>query len=107
MTSTRHKDESRTAAASGSDDGYLDAAVVKVDAMADGSPLDPAKDFRVVCNNFMAGGGDNYFTLSKGRDKRDEGALVRDALERHVRMLSENGGAVDVKPDGRIQRIRR
>jgi 2',3'-cyclic-nucleotide 2'-phosphodiesterase / 3'-nucleotidase len=75
--------------------------------LADGSPLDPAKDYRAVCNNFMATGGDNYFTLSKGRDKRDGGETVRDALERHVRKLCENGAALDVTPDGRIQRVKK
>lgn len=76
--------------------------------LADGSPLDPAKDYRTVANNFMATGGDNYATLGKGRDKREDGALIRDALEQHVRALCErNGGTLDFATDGRIQRVRK
>ncbi len=74
--------------------------------LADGSPLVETRDYRAVCNNFMATGGDNYSTLGRGRDKRDEGALVRDALERYVTEKSANGGALDVTADGRIQRAR-
>jgi 2',3'-cyclic-nucleotide 2'-phosphodiesterase/3'-nucleotidase len=70
----------------------------------DGTPLDEARDYRVVCNNFMAGGGDHYTTLSRARDRRDDGELVRDAIERRVVALSADGGAVDVEPEGRITR---
>jgi 2',3'-cyclic-nucleotide 2'-phosphodiesterase (5'-nucleotidase family) len=72
--------------------------------LADGTPLDVLRDYRIVCNNFMAGGGDNYTTLSNARERRDEGALLRDALERRIAELSAGGGAVDVRPEGRIVR---
>jgi 2',3'-cyclic-nucleotide 2'-phosphodiesterase/3'-nucleotidase len=74
-------------------------------SLPDGAPLDEARDYRVVCNNFMASGGDNYETLAKGRDRLDEGLLVRDALERWVVERSAGGGSVDVQPDGRVRRV--
>ncbi len=80
---------------------------VKSIALADGSPLEPTRDYRTVCNNFMASGGDNYSTLSNGRDRRDDGALVRDALETFVSERCAGGAALDVQLDGRIQRVGR
>jgi 2',3'-cyclic-nucleotide 2'-phosphodiesterase (5'-nucleotidase family) len=72
--------------------------------LADGAPIDPAATYRVVCNNFMATGGDNYETLSRGRNLVDTGEVIRTALERRVAELASRGEAVDVAPDGRIRR---
>ncbi|MEO5616674.1 MAG: 5'-nucleotidase C-terminal domain-containing protein [Candidatus Eisenbacteria bacterium] len=74
-------------------------------AQADGQPLDPTYHYRVVVNNFMAGGGDNYDSLAKGRNLTDTGMNVRDAFERYVvEMARTNGGVLDYKGDGRIRR---
>ena len=72
--------------------------------LAEGTPVDPAKTYRVACNNFMATGGDNYDVLSKGKNRQDTGQLVRDALEELVAARSKNGGALDLTPGGRITR---
>src|SRR5207249_8634571 len=50
-----------------------------------GAPLDSTRTWKVVVNNFMAGGGDDYATLAHGKDTRDTQQLVRDALEGFVR----------------------
>jgi len=72
---------------------------------ADGQPIDPTRRYRVVVNNFMAGGGDNYDSLTRGGNLTDTGINVRDALERYVvNLAKENGGALDYKADGRIRR---
>ncbi len=72
---------------------------------AEGQPLDDARRYRVVVNNFMAGGGDNYDSLTRGRNLTDTGINVRDALERYVvNLAKQNGGALDYKADGRIRR---
>ena len=75
-------------------------------AQPDGQPVDPTYNhYRIVVNNFMAGGGDNYDSLPKARNLTDTGINVRDALERYVLNLAkQNGGALDYRADGRIRR---
>lgn len=70
--------------------------------LADGTPLDPAKTYRVAVNNFMATGGDNFDVLANGAEKTDTGLLIRGALEAYVRDRCKAGGTLDVKADGRI-----
>jgi 2',3'-cyclic-nucleotide 2'-phosphodiesterase/3'-nucleotidase len=72
--------------------------------LADGSALDEAKTYAVVVNNFMAAGGDNYDTLARAKDQLDTGALARDALEHHILALAKDG-PLDLRPDGRIERV--
>ncbi len=77
-------------------------------AEADGQPLDQTFHYRIVVNNFMATGGDNYDTLMKGRHREDTGINVRDALERYVvARAAENGGVLDYRGDERIRRNER
>jgi 5'-nucleotidase len=63
-----------------------------------GKPLDPAKNYRVVINNFLASGGDGFSVLAEGRDPYDAG-LDLDALEA---WLAKNS---DVPTDRRTRRI--
>jgi 5'-nucleotidase len=46
----------------------------------DGKPIDPAAQYRVVVNNFLASGGDGFSVLAEGGDAFDAG-LDLDALE--------------------------
>jgi 5'-nucleotidase len=53
----------------------------RIVAMAlNGRPIDPARDYRVTVNNFLASGGDGYTVLAQGRDAKDAGPDL-DALE--------------------------
>jgi len=81
-------------------------AFARVTALAgpDGQPLDEASTYVVAVNDFMAGGGDDYATLTRGRAMRDTGIGLRETLEDHVRRMSERGGAVDHSGDGRVTR---
>jgi 2',3'-cyclic-nucleotide 2'-phosphodiesterase/3'-nucleotidase len=81
----------------------LDRVVSLADSA--GRPLDPARVYRVACNDFMATGGDNYRVLSGGRDRDATGILVRDAIEAYVVDRTRRLGAVDVQTDGRIRRV--
>ena len=45
-----------------------------------GKPVEPAKNYRVVVNNFLASGGDGFSVLAEGRNAYDAG-LDLDALE--------------------------
>lgn len=70
--------------------------------LADGTPLDPAKRYKVAVNNFMATGGDNFDVLANGAEKTDTGLLIRGAMEAYVRDRCKAGGTLDVRVDGRI-----
>ena len=50
----------------------------------DGKSIDPASRYRIVVNNFMASGGDNFTVLVSGTDAVDAGSDV-DALEAYLR----------------------
>jgi 5'-nucleotidase len=60
------------------------ARVVPGSAKLNGQALDPAADYRVTVNAFMADGGDNFTILKQGRDRRT-GILDVDALELYIK----------------------
>ena len=72
--------------------------------LSGGAPVDTARTYHVACNNFMATGGDENEMLSRGAHRTDTGVLVRDAMESMVVASSANGGALEIKPGGRIAR---
>jgi 5'-nucleotidase len=73
----------------------------KLDSLTlDGQPLVDTKEYRVVVNNFMAEGGDDYSVFRQGRDKVNLGVDI-DAL---VEWVAENPKAVDQIQAGRIVR---
>ena len=73
----------------------------KLDSLTlDGQPLVDTKDYRVVVNNFMAEGGDDFSVFRQGRDKVNLGVDI-DAL---VEWVAENPKAVDQIQAGRIVR---
>ncbi|MDN3919743.1 bifunctional metallophosphatase/5'-nucleotidase [Roseateles violae] len=77
-------------------DGQARLGEVKID----GRPLEPARDYRLVVNNFMAEGGDGAGVLRQGRDRASIG-IDLDAL---AELLSENPAAVEQIEPGRIVR---
>ena len=40
-----------------------------------GTPIDPAADYTVAANSFLAAGGDNFATFKEGEGKRDTGKI--------------------------------
>jgi 5'-nucleotidase len=40
-----------------------------------GEAIDPAGEYKVVANSFLAAGGDNFFTLAEGTDRADSGRI--------------------------------
>src|SRR5690606_13966648 len=56
----------------------------------DGTPIDPEASYSVAANSFLAGGGDNFFTLAEGTDKADTGKVDLSAT---VEWFTENGTA--------------
>ena len=71
----------------------------KLDSLTlDGQPLVESKDYRIVVNNFMAEGGDDFSVFRQGRDKVNLGVDL-DAL---VEWIAENPKGVDQIQPGRI-----
>lgn len=66
--------------------------------LPDGSPLDPAATYRIATNNFMATGGDEFFTLTQGANTVDTGINLVDTV---VRYLAANS-PVDPQVEGRL-----
>ncbi|RIQ36716.1 5'-nucleotidase C-terminal domain-containing protein [Jiangella rhizosphaerae] len=55
-----------------------------------GNPVEPAAEYRVVVNSFLASGGDNFATLAEGADPTDTGQVDLQAM---VSYLAENSPA--------------
>ncbi len=70
--------------------------------LSDGTPVEPAKSYKVAVNNFMATGGDDYNVLKSAPDWNDTGLLIRGAMEAYVRDRCKAGGTLEVAADGRI-----
>jgi 5'-nucleotidase len=76
------------------------ARVVPGSVTLDGRALDPAADYRVTVNSFLAAGGDNFSVLKEGRDART-GVMDVDAFEAWV----ASGGVTAPPADERIRRV--
>jgi 5'-nucleotidase len=74
--------------------------VVPGSAQLNGQPLDPAANYRVTVNSFLAGGGDNFAILRQGTALRT-GAMDVDAMEQYFRKQ----GAVSPAAASRIVRV--
>lgn len=74
---------------------------VVVDRMTlDGTPIDPARTYRVTVNDYLAGGGDG-FTVAKQGTERQYGVYDADALYGYFQANSP----VAPVPPGRISRL--
>src|SRR5262245_48435896 len=71
----------------------------------DGGAFDTTRVYVLAANNFMADGGDEMSTLSRGQDKKDTRILVRDAMEQFVKERCAGGKSLEYKLDGRITRL--
>jgi 5'-nucleotidase len=72
----------------------------------DGKPVDDAGTYRIVANNFLADGGDNFPALAKGVKRRDTGMRDLDALIGYLKQNPETGAAALAAPQPRINKLR-
>lgn len=79
--------------------------VVPGSVKVDGVPLADDKVYRVVANNFLAGGGDNFPAFAKGTRRADTGVRDLDALVAYLQKHPEAGAAGMAAPQ-RIRKIR-
>ncbi|MES2829402.1 MAG: 5'-nucleotidase C-terminal domain-containing protein [Bacteroidota bacterium] len=67
-----------------------------------GKAFDPAKNYRVLTTDYIAGGGDKFQSFKQPIDKKTLGLKVRDALVNYVKEQEALGKSINPKLDGRI-----
>ena len=72
--------------------------------LINGVPVDPAASYRITCNNFLAGGGDNFTVFKSGTDLLI-GAIDLDALVVYFEGFYAQGLAVEPGPMNRITQL--
>jgi 5'-nucleotidase len=72
----------------------------------DGKPVEEGRTYRIVANNFLADGGDNFTALAKGANRKDSGMRDIDALIAYLKQHPEIGGASLAAPQPRITKVR-
>jgi len=60
----------------------------------DGVAIDDAKSYRVVVNNFLAEGGDNFPEFAKGAKRLETGLLDLDAFTEYLKKNEGQGAAL-------------
>ena len=83
-------------------DRPMGSRVVASTLRLDGQPIDPAREYRVTVNSFMASGGDGFTVLLDGRDKMT-GIIDVDAAEAYFAARLPMASPVA----GRINRLTR
>ncbi|MDK8189837.1 5'-nucleotidase C-terminal domain-containing protein [Paenibacillus sp. UMB7766-LJ446] len=71
--------------------------------LEDGTPIDPAKTYTAVVNNFMAAGGDNYKVLVDAKSSL-AGPIDLDVFYQYI-VDTYKGGAIQAKTEGRITNL--
>ena len=69
-----------------------------------GVPIDPTTSYRITCNNFLAGGGDNFSVFLQGTDLLT-GAIDLDAFVAYIKSYYDQGLPVLPGPMDRITRL--
>lgn len=73
-----------------------------------GKPLQRGKKYTVATNSFLAGGGDLFETFTRGKNRKDSGILLRDAIrDRVLEMSRRAGGTFSGQTEGRIKIVGR
>jgi 5'-nucleotidase len=70
-----------------------------------GKPLEDGATYRVVANNFLADGGDNFPALGGGTNRVDTGMRDLDALIAHLKQGGSAGASL-AAPQPRIKKVR-
>ena len=79
--------------------------VVPGSIRVNGAPLEDGKTYRIVANNFLAEGGDNFPEFAKGTNRLETGMLDLDAFTEFLR-ASEGQGASMAPAAPRIVKIK-
>jgi 5'-nucleotidase/UDP-sugar diphosphatase len=74
-------------------------------AMVNGEPLDPSKTYRVVTNNFLAGGQDGWVTFADGTNRWDTYYDMQEGANEYIQWYNANVGPIDHEVEGRIVKL--
>ncbi len=74
-------------------------------AMVGGEPLDPEETYRVVTNNFLAGGQDGWVTFADGTDRWDTYFDMQEGLNEYIEWYNDDVGPIDYEVEGRIVKM--
>jgi len=66
-----------------------------------GQPIDTAKTYKVVTNNFLGAGGGNYKIFQEGTNRVDTYIQLRQAMVDYIKKSSP----IDVRIEGRIKKV--
>lgn len=72
-----------------------------VDAFIKEEKINPDKYYKIVTNNFLAGGGDNYSAFTRGKNMEKLGSQ-RELVKNYIASISASG-PIKIKIDGRIR----
>lgn len=75
------------------------ASQTVVELTINGAPVDPAKVYKVVCNSYLASGGDGYTEFNNQLSYYDTSLMQRDAF---IDYIIDLGGTITPMTDGRI-----
>jgi 2',3'-cyclic-nucleotide 2'-phosphodiesterase (5'-nucleotidase family) len=70
--------------------------------MVGGAPLDPAETYRVVTNNFLAGGQDGWVTFAEGTNRWDSYFDMQEGVNEYIAWYADEVGPIDYEVEGRI-----
>jgi 2',3'-cyclic-nucleotide 2'-phosphodiesterase (5'-nucleotidase family) len=72
------------------------------DIMVGGVPIDPGATYRVVTNNFLAGGQDGWVTFAEGTNRWDTYYDMQEGVNEYIAMYNATVGPIDHEVEGRI-----
>ncbi|MCP4167256.1 MAG: hypothetical protein GY759_15410, partial [Chloroflexi bacterium] len=75
------------------------------DVMVDGEALDPEMTYRVVTNNFLAGGQDGWVTFADGTNRWDTYYDMQVGANEYIEMYNDTVGPIDYAVEGRITKV--
>ncbi|MBC7225002.1 MAG: 5'-nucleotidase C-terminal domain-containing protein, partial [Anaerolineae bacterium] len=73
--------------------------------MVNGEPLDRDRVYRVVTNNFLAGGQDGWVTFAEGTNRWDTYYDMQEAVNEYIQWYNENVGPIDYEVEDRIVQL--
>ena len=73
-----------------------------VDVRVGGKPVDPAKDYIIATNDYLAEGNDGMSQLAKNDKRIDTGMKIREMLIDYIKNETSKGHKIESKRDGRI-----
>jgi 2',3'-cyclic-nucleotide 2'-phosphodiesterase (5'-nucleotidase family) len=71
------------------------------DVRINGAPLEPARVYRVVTNNFLADGQDGWVTFAQGANRVNTYVDMQEAVNDFIRRQTQAAGAIRQRVEGR------